>query len=67
MGMRMLRCVPALYRVIVAAASLGFNLNGAVTNFEIMFEHVRHIMKNLLTFTDALIRYHDVAATCDQT
>ena len=66
MSMRMLGCVLALYRVIMAATFLGFNLNRAVSNFEIVFEHVRHILKNLLTLTDALIRHHDVAATCDQ-
>lgn len=60
MRMRAMGCV------FMPTAILCLNLNGAVADLEIVLQHIRHILKNLLTVTDALICHDDVATANNQ-
>lgn len=53
-------------RVFVSATIFHFDLNRAVTNSEFVFQHMRHVMKDLLAATDTLLGYSNMTAASNQ-
>jgi hypothetical protein len=52
--------------MFMSAAIIDLNLNCTMANVEIVFKHMRHILKNLLTVSYVLIRHHNMTTTRNQ-
>ena len=65
-GMPMYMFVLAMGRVLMPTTIFDFNLNRTMANLEIMFQHMRNILMNVLTITYALICHDDVTTARNQ-
>ena len=65
-GMAMKMLVRTMGRVLMPTTILDLDLNRAMANLEIMLQHMRHILVNVLTVTYALICHDDVATANNQ-